>query len=101
MANVKTADSLIPSVVNTPLDARCRVAAEEDIWNIELPFVGMLVYVIRTGKFYKITALQEKNIGSLNVADAAVAEYREISETPDASDIKIKDARGYFQSGVT
>ena len=98
MANVKTADSLIPSVVNTPLDARCRVAVEEDIWNIELPFVGMLVYVIRTGKFYKITALQEKNIGSLNVADAAVAEYREISETPDASDIKIKDARGYFQS---
>lgn len=52
--NIKVAGGLVPGVVNTPLDARSRVATEEDIWNIENPALGGLVFCTGTGKFYII-----------------------------------------------
>ena len=102
MANIKVADSVIPSKANTPLDARCRVATEADILNIELPFVGLLVYVIETGKFYTVTAVKEKALtDSITVADAAVAEYKEFiagDKAVRASDVQITDQGDYFQA---
>ncbi len=79
MANIKVADSVILSKANTPLDARCRVATEADILNIELPFVGLLVYVLDSGKFYTVTAVKEKLIGAITVAGAAVDTYEELA----------------------
>ena len=79
MTNIKVARSVIPSKVNTPLDARSRVATVADILNIEVPAIGQLVYCLENGKFYVITALQPKLVGTATVADAAVGAYRELS----------------------
>lgn len=86
MANIKTADSLLPSKVNTPLDARSRVATEADILNIEAPAIGQLVYCLENGRFYVVTALQPKVIGAATVADLAVKEYREFGSDCSLSD---------------
>lgn len=86
MANIKTADSLLPSKVNTPLDARGRVATEADILNIEAPAIGQLVYCLENGRFYVITALKSKMIGAIQVLDAAVAAYEELVSGNNLSD---------------
>jgi hypothetical protein len=59
--------SLIPSVKNVPLDFRCRVAAIEDILNIELPFVGMVVYVEQEEKFYVVKTLKGSKVGNIEL----------------------------------
>ena len=101
MANIKVADSVILSKANTPLDARCRVATEADILNIELPFVGLLVYVLDSGKFYTVTAVKEKLIGAMTVAGAAVAEYEEFkisAENITADKVNIADQDNRFEA---
>ena len=75
--NVKIANSVIPSKVDTPLDARSRVANESEILTIENPAIGQLVYCIATGKYYTITGLKAKNIGAITVQNAAVDTYKE------------------------
>lgn len=79
MANIKLAGSVIPSTVDTPLDARSRVAAESDILTIANPAVGQLVYCTGTGKFYVVKTLTSKTIGALVVQNAAVGTYEEFS----------------------
>lgn len=101
MANIKVADSVILSKANTPLDARCRVATEADILNIELPFVGLLVYVLDSGKFYTVTAVKEKLIGAMTVAGAAVAEYEEFKNSAEnitADKVNIADQDNRFEA---
>lgn len=77
--NVKIANSVIPSKVDTPLDARSRVAAESDILNLENPAIGQLVYCIGTGKFYVVKTLKEKQVGAIVSQNAAVDTYDELS----------------------
>ena len=102
MTNIKVAGSVIPSKVNTPLDARNRVATVADILSIEGPAIGQLVYCLENGKFYVITALQPKLVGTVPVADMAVAEYTELitgsGSVENASDMLIVDQGEYFQS---
>ena len=102
MTNIKVAGSVIPSKVNTPLDARSRVATVADILNIEVPAIGQLVYCLENGKFYVITALQPKLVGTAPVADMAVAEYTELitgsGSVENASDMLIVDQGEYFQA---
>lgn len=80
MANIKIADSVIPSKANTPLDARSRVATEADILDIEAPAIGMLVYCLANGTFYVITGLKEKMIGAMSVPNLAVDTYKEFAD---------------------
>ena len=102
MANIKIADSVIPSKANTPLDARSRVATEADILNIEAPAVGALVYCLANGKFYVITGLKEKMVSAMAVPDLAVATYEEFDPgsggDKKAADIQVTDENDYFQS---
>ena len=77
--NVKIANSVIPSKVDTPLDARSRVVAEADILNIENPAVGQLVYCTGNGKFYVVKTLKEKQVGAIMVQNAAVDTYEELA----------------------
>ena len=72
---IQVAHPLIPATVNTPLDARTVVSTLADILTIELPYVGMRVYCIATGKEYRILTLKAKAIGPLTVQDAAVDTY--------------------------
>ena len=77
--NVKIANSVIPSKVDTPLDARSRVVAEADILNIENPAVGQIVYCTGNGKFYVVKTLKEKQVGAIVVQNAAVDTYEELA----------------------
>ena len=77
---IQVAQPLIPSTVNTPIDARTIVSGTLDIPNIELPYIGMRVYCTGNGKEYRITSLKSKTIGALTVANAAVDTYEEITE---------------------
>lgn len=79
MANIKVANAVIPSKVDTPLDARSRITAEVEILNIENPAIGQLVYCINNGKFYVVTGLKAKQIGAITVQNAAVDTYEELS----------------------
>ena len=74
----KTTGNLIPSAVNTPLDARTRVETLADVANMQNPALGGIFYCIETGKHYKITGLTSKTIGPLPVENAAVESYEEL-----------------------
>jgi hypothetical protein len=74
---VITSGSVIPSIANAPLDIRTRVNTVNDIYNIELPFIGMIVYVIDEDKYYKIKTLKSKDIGLQVIEDAAVDTFEE------------------------
>ena len=84
--NVKIASSVIPSKVDTPLDARSRVVAEADILNIENPAVGQLVYCTSNGKFYVVKTLKEKQVGAIMVQNAAVDTYEELAAGGELSE---------------
>ena len=84
--NVKIANSVIPSKVDTPLDARSRVAYEADILNLENPAIGQLVYCIATGKFYIVKTLKEKQVGAITAQNAAVDTYTELSTGGELSE---------------
>ena len=81
MPTIETAGALIPGQTDTPLDVRSRVAALTDVADIANPVLGGIFYCVETGKHYKITALKNKVIGALTVADAAVDTYEELPLT--------------------
>ena len=45
---IKTTGNLIPSAVNTPLDARTRVETLADVANMQNPALGGIFYCIET-----------------------------------------------------
>ena len=73
----KTTGNLIPSAVNTPLDARARVETLADVANMQNPELGGIFYCVETGRHYKITALASKTVGAIPVENAAVGSYEE------------------------
>lgn len=74
---ISVAKPVIVEKANMPLDARCRCNNEADFPNIETPFIGMLIYTIDDGKFWVVTKLKSKLIGSMAVANMAIDEYHE------------------------
>lgn len=86
MANIKVAGAVIPSKVDTPLDARSRVVAEADILNLENPAIGQLVYCTGTGKFYVVKTLKEKQVGAIVSQNAAVDTYEELATGGELSE---------------
>ena len=67
--------SLIPSGKNEPLDARTRIANIAEIENIEVPYVGMIIYVEDEKVYYKVLSLKNKQVGPVEVQNAAVDQY--------------------------
>ena len=82
---VVTSGPIIPSTADTPMDLRTRVQTIDDIYNIELPYVGMIVYVIDEDKYYKIKTLKNKNVGSILLKDSAVNTFEEILQGEQGS----------------
>ena len=78
MSTIQVGGQLQPGTVDTPLDARSRVATLGDIANIPLPFVGMQFYVKATGKMYVVKSLKSKQIGPVVTENAAIDEYTEV-----------------------
>ena len=77
--------SLTPSTKNTPIDARTRVSTLEDIPNIQLPYIGMIFFVMSEGKHFVVRTLKEKNINGIIVEDALVDQYSELEVSVDLS----------------
>jgi hypothetical protein len=67
--------SLIPSGKNEPLDARTRIANIAEIENIEVPYVGMIIYVEDEKVYYKVSSLKNKQVGPVEVQNASVDQY--------------------------
>lgn len=70
--------SMIPDRPGEPLDARAVVDTVADIKAIPLPYVGLIVFCREDGKYYSIRTLAPKQIGSFQVENAAVGDYREL-----------------------
>ena len=77
--NVIIGGSLMPSLKDTPLDARSRIDTIADIGNIELPYVGMMFYVKDEKKFYVVNSLKAMTINGIVVEGMLIDEYKEIA----------------------
>ena len=87
----KTTGNLIPSAVNTPLDARTRVETLADVANMQNPELGGIFYCVETGKHYKITALASKTVGAIPVENATVGSYEEFGAAVGQGTAKITE----------
>lgn len=100
--------SMMPSVVDTPIDVRTRIETLDDIFSIPVPYIGMLVYVKDTGKRYEVLTLKDKKVGFKITKNAMVDTYREVIWNGDVPDVdlteyaKIEDeeARDIFQTNL-
>ena len=77
--SITTSGGMRPTTTNTPIDTRCRVEVESDIYSIPLPYLGMIVYCTSSDKYYQVSKLKSANIGPLVIEDAAVEEFEELS----------------------
>ena len=55
---IVTSEGLVPSVANTPLDSRTRINNINEIENIEVPYIGMIFYVVDEEKHYVVKSLK-------------------------------------------
>ena len=74
---------LMPSTKDTPIDVRTRVQSLEDIPNIQLPFVGMIFFVVSEGKHYTVKSLKAKDLNGVIVEDALIDQYEEFGTNID------------------
>ena len=72
MSKVVVNGSLIPSVKNAPLDLRTRINTIAEVESIQVPFVGMIFYVIDEEKFYVVKSLKGSKIGNIDLPDTTV-----------------------------
>lgn len=76
---ISVAKPVIVGTIDSPLDARTRCNNIEDFPNIEMPFIGMLIYTTDDGKFWVVTKLKSKLIGNQAIANAQIDTYEEFS----------------------
>ena len=84
---------IIPSTINTPTDLRIRVQAIDDIYNIELPYIGMIVYVMDEDKYYKIKTLKAKEVADFLIIENSLVDTFEellIDSSKDAEIIALQ-----------
>lgn len=83
--SIVTSGGMRPSSADTPGDTRGRINLLADIYDIPMPYVGMIVYCLEDDCYYKITKLKAKSIGPVKVEDALVDKY----EKYDLKDIVV------------
>lgn len=76
-----------PITADTPMDARTRIETLDDIYNIPMPYIGMLVYVKDTGKRYEVLTLKDKKVGLKVTKDALVDTFQEVVFFDESADI--------------
>ena len=72
-----------PTTKDTPIDVRSRVATESDIQDIPNPYVGMLVYVLDSGKRFEVLSLKEVTSGLSKISK--VDQYKEFTVTANGA----------------
>ena len=60
MSTIQVGGQLQPGTVDTPLDARARVATLSAIASIALPYIGMPFFVTETGRLYVVKSLKSR-----------------------------------------
>ena len=83
--SIVTSGGMRPSSADTPGDTRGRINLLADIYDIPMPYIGMIVYCLEDDCYYKITKLKAKSIGPVKVEDALVDKY----ERYDLKDIVV------------
>lgn len=63
------------SQANTPTRDGTRVKSESDIANIQLPYVGMVIYIEDDDTFVYVKSLKSRKIGNFEIKDALVDKY--------------------------
>lgn len=87
---INVSGALIPTSINTPLDARTVIDTIDDLESISYPSIGLLIYVKSENRFIRVTALGPKKVGPLTVPMAAISEW-------EYDDKKLKEIEGRLQ----
>ena len=72
MSKIIVNGSLIPSTKNSPLDIRTRVNTIEEVSSIQMPFIGMIFYVIDEDRFYVVKKLKNSVVGNIEIKDSSI-----------------------------
>lgn len=83
--SIVTSGGMRPSSADTPGDTRGRINLLADIYDIPMPYIGMIVYCLEDDCYYKITKLKPKKVGPVTVPDSLVDKY----EKYDLKDIVV------------
>lgn len=90
-SNISIKSSLSLSQTNTPTRAGERVSTESEIFNIETPYVGMIVYIEDQDKYVSVKTLKSKKVGFKVVENAQVNTYEPlITSSPS---VPVQDPR--------
>ena len=73
--SIVTSGGIRPSSSDTPVDIRTRIESLDDIYDIPLPFVGMIIYCKEDDSYYKVLSLKPKKIGVISIPDSLVDKY--------------------------
>lgn len=103
MSKIIVNGSLIPSVKNAPLDIRTRINTIAEVESIQVPFVGMIFYVMDEEKFYVVKTLKGSNVGNIELKDTTIDTYEPLTTEVDlngyATEEFVKDAIKNIQVG--
>ncbi len=80
--------SLIPSAKNAPLDFRTRINTIAEVESIQVPFVGMLFYVIDEEKFYVVKSLKGSKVGNIELPDTTVDAFEPLVKV-EVDDVEV------------
>ena len=86
--NINVSGALIPTTINTPLDARTVVKTIDDLATISYPFIGMLVYILSENRYIHVTSLGPKKIGPLIVPMAAIDGWEYLDNDSKVADLE-------------
>lgn len=87
MSTTEIPNAITLGQVDTPLDARTRIAALADVESIDNPFVGMIFYAVAEGKSYKVKTLKKRRVGAFDVANRMIDAYEPVPDASDLSDL--------------
>ena len=89
--NINVSGALIPTTINTPLDARTVVETVDNLDTISYPYIGMQVYILSENRFIHVTSLGPKKIGPLIVPMSSIDGW-------EYNDAKVAELEGRVQN---
>lgn len=90
-SNISIKGSLSLSQTNTPTRVGERVSTELDLFNIETPYIGMIVYIADQDKYVYVKSLKSKKVGFKYVENAQVDEYAPFATGEGVKDITLSN----------
>ena len=82
---------LMPSTKDTPIDSRTRINSLEEVYSIQLPFVGMIFFVKSEGKHYTVKSLKAKDLNGVVIEDAVIDQYEEFGSNINLDDFDFSE----------